>query len=495
MSQAQRSPLLLGIDLGTQGLKVILVEAAPARVIASASAPVENLAPAPGCLEQEPEKWWTSLCQVTRHLLREHNIAPETIAAIGLSGHMHSIVPLRANGTVPRNCIVWADTRSQKQAQFIKETASTGLWNPAIAPYSLAKILWLRQHEPSVYRELDKVLFSKDYLRFRLTGDTAADFSDASGSLMWDFAARQWDARLLAQLNLPLSLLPPVYGSAEVAGHLTTEAASDLGLSTHALVAFGGGDAACAVIGAGIPGRDTLMINAGTAVQVIEIQDAPTPFRPESAVRYLFELGVDGKTFAIGALNSAGHSLNWWRDLVDPTLTHNEFEALAATEPSAVDGPLFLPYLQGTGTPFLLDGPYGSFVQLSATADRHMLTRAVMDGVAFGIRLCAEALVGEGKLADTKMLFTGGLPKSPLMREIISNVMPGQAIFRGFSDMSALGAAAHAAVAADLSEDAAAFLADFDYGELTSAPDAALQPHYEAVYQRYKSWALRITSG
>ncbi len=484
---------LLGVDLGTQGLKVILVEAAPTRVIGSAGAPVENLTPAPGYLEQEPEKWWASLCQVTRHLLREHNIAPDDIAAIGLSGHMHSIVPLRADGATARDCIVWADTRSQRQAEFIKATAATQLWNPAIAPYSLAKILWLRQHEPGVYHEIDKVLFSKDYLRYRMTGEIATELSDASGSLMWDFAARRWDADLLARLDLPLSLLPRVHGSAEAAGNLTDAAAADLGLSTNALVAFGGGDAACAVIGASLPDRDTLMINTGTAVQVIEIQDKPTPFHPRSAIRYLFELGADGKTFAIGALNSAGHSLNWWRDLINPTMTHAEFEALAATQPSAVDGPLFLPYLQGTGTPFLLDGPYGSFVQLSATADRPGLTRAVMDGVAFGIRLCAEALVGEGKLAQTKILLTGGLPKSKLMREIIGNVMPGEATFRGFSDKSALGAAAHAAVAAGLSEDAAAFLADFDYGELTAAPDAALRSHYEALYQRYKSWALRIT--
>ncbi len=486
---------ILGVDLGTQSLKVILVEAATARVIASAGAPVENLSLAPGYLEQEPEAWWTSLCQVTRTLLREQDIGPEAIAAIGLSGHMHSIVPLRADGAVLRNCIVWADTRSQKQAEFIETATTRRLWNPAIAPYSLAKLLWLRQHEPAAYSQLDKVLFSKDYLRFRMTGEIASDFSDASGSLMWDFAARDWDARLLAEVDLPLSLLPRVHGSAEVAGHLTAEAAGDLGLSTHTLVAVGGGDAACAVIGTGSPDRDTLMINAGTAVQVIEIQDKPSPFQPESAPRYLFELGVDGKTFAIGALNSAGHSLNWWRDLLDPSLTHADFAALAAPQASAVAGPLFLPYLQGTGTPFLLDGPYGSFVQLSATANQSVLSRAVMDGVAFGIRLCAEALVGDSKLADSKILITGGLPKSKLMRQILSHVLPGQVTYRGFSDMSALGAVAHAAVAAGISADAGAFLADFDYGELTVSPDAALQSHYEAVYERYKTWAQRIAGG
>ena len=486
--------VLLGIDLGTLGIKVIAVDADSARVIGSASAPVSNLTPAPGYLEQQPEKWWISLCQLTRQLLSENKIPPASVLAIGLSGHMHSIVPLRADGSAARNCIVWADTRSQEQADFIEADTKTRLWNPAIAPYTLTKLLWLREHEPAVFGQVATFLFSKDYLRYRMTGEIATDYSDASGSLMWDFAARQWDAALLAELDLPLDLLPPVFGSADLAGPLTEAAAENLGLPAGTLVATGGGDAACAVVGAGIPGRDTLLINAGTAVQVIEIQDEPTPFHPLSAVRYLFELGVDGKTFAIGALNSAGHSLNWWRDLINPTLTHSQFEALAAAEPSAIDGPLFLPYLQGTGTPFLLDGPYGSFVQLSATADRASLTRAVMDGVACGIRLCAEALVGSDRLTRSKILITGGVPKSKLIRDVLSNVLPGQVTFRDFSDMSAMGAAAHAAVAAGLSPDAAAFLADFDYGELTASVEPALQSQYEAVFKRYKSWAQRIAS-
>ena len=308
---------------------------------------------------------------------------------------MHSIVPLRADGSVVRNCIVWADTRSQPQAKILAR-AKTRLWNPPIAPYSIAKILWLREHEPETYRDMETVLFSKDYLRYRMTGELATDYSDASGSLMWDFAARRWDEALLAEFDLPVSLLPPALGSAKAAGVLTAGAAADLGLAPGTPVACGGGDAACAVIGSGIAHSDTLMINAGTAVQVIELQDEPRPFHRETANRYLFELGAPGQSFAIGALNSAGHSLDWWRGLIAPGLSHDEFEALAAEEASAEDGPLFLPWLQGTGTPYLLDGPHGAFLQLSSTADRAILTRAVMDGVALGIRLCAEALVKPG---------------------------------------------------------------------------------------------------
>ena len=417
------------------------------------------------------------------------------ISAIGLSGHMHSIVPLRADGSLAHNCIVWADTRSQAQADRIGNETVTPLWNPPIAPYSIAKILWLREHEPAVYRDTATILFSKDYLRYRMTGQIGGDFSDASGSLMWDFAARAWDQALLAELKVPHSLLPPVHGSAEAAGTLSAQAARDLGLSPDTIVAHGGGDAACAVIGSGIPARDTLMINAGTAVQVIEMQDAPTLFRPQDGVRYLFELGVEGATFAIGALNSAGHSLEWWRTLLDPALSYEDFNALAAAEPSPADGPIYLPYLQGTGTPYLRDGPYGSFVQLSATADQAILTRALMDGVAYGIRHCAEALVGAEELARKRLLFTGGVPKNPLMREILAGVFGREIRYRAFSDMSALGAAAHAAAAAGAAPDARTWLADFDYGERSATADPALHEQYAAGYERYQRWAERIAAG
>ncbi|MYD09793.1 MAG: hypothetical protein F4X02_07085 [Chloroflexi bacterium] len=489
-----QAPLLLGVDLGTQGLKVIFVDAETREVIATAGAPVTNLAPAAGYMEQAPGDWWASLCRLTRGLLRDHDIGAERIAAIGLSGHMHSIAPLRADGSIARNCIVWADTRSQPQAKTLA-LAKTRLWNPAIAPYSIAKILWLREHEPEVFREIDTILFSKDYLRYRMTGEIATDFSDASGSLMWDFATRRWDQALLAEFNLPVSLLPPARGSADVAGALTAVAANDLGLAPGTPVACGGGDAACAVVGAGLRDRDTLMINAGTAVQVIELQNEPRPFDRERANRYLFELGVAGQTFAIGALNSAGHSLEWWRGLVDPSLTHEQFEALAADEPSAADGPLYLPWLQGTGTPYLLDGPCGAFAQLSSTADRAILTRAVMDGVALGIRLCAEALVAPGGLAGKRALITGGVPKSPLMRQILSNVLPCDVAFRAFSDMSALGAVAHAAVAGGISANAGDFLAAFDYGEVAAAPAPALQRQYEHLYAAFKRWADQVAAG
>ncbi|MYA94530.1 MAG: hypothetical protein F4Y30_14110 [Chloroflexi bacterium] len=485
--------VVLGIDLGTQGLKVIAVRGDDASIIGAASAAVPSLTPAPGWLEQQPEDWWRILCELLRKLLRQQAIPPESVAGIGLSGHMHSLLPLRADGGIAHNCLVWADTRTQPQASRLAQLQER-LWNPAIAPYSLAKLLWLREHRPAVYAEMAVALFPKDYLRWRMTGAFATDYSDASASLMWDFAARQWDEKLLAELAIPSHLMPPAGDSCAPSGRLTTQAAAELGLRPGTIVARGGGDAACAVVGAGIPDSDTLLINAGTAVQVIELIAQPTPFDVQRANRYLFELGIDGRCFIIGALNSAGQSLDWWRRLLNPAQSHADLEALAATQPGAADAPIFLPWLQGTGTPFLLDGPYGSFAQLSATADQAALTRAVYDGVAMGIHLCAEALVGADGLASKQLLFTGGVPKSPLMRGILAGVFGREIRCRSFSDMSALGAAAHGAVAAGLAESAQSWLADFDYGEVSQPASESLVEQYRSAYGRYKLWAARIAA-
>ena len=483
--------IILGIDLGTQGLKVIAFDAATAAVIGSVSAPVENLSPAPGWLEQEPHAWWETLCRLSRQLTADLNIHPAGIAAIGVSGHMHSIVPLDAHGEPVHNCIVWADTRSQPQAQ---ETAATGmqLWNPSIAPYSLNKILWLRENRPHVFAWVDRFLFSKDYLRYRMTGAIATDFADASGSLMWDFANWQWDAALLDSVGIAPSLLPEARSSCDAAGTLTSDAAADLGLAPGTVVAVGGGDCACAVVGAGIPSDDALLINAGTAVQVIEMRQKPTPFTAESGARYLFALGLERQVFAIGALNSAGHALEWWRRALDPDMTYAEFDALADEAAPSPAAPIFLPYLQGSGTPHLLDGAHGSFTGLSANTSKSQLTRAVMEGVAFGIKHCADALIADGSLKSRRITVTGGLPRSPVMRRILADVFGTTLRFREFSDMSALGAAAHAAVAADLAHDARSWLARFSYGESETESDAGAAAVYARLYERYVQWADRV---
>jgi xylulokinase len=486
------APLALGVDLGTQQLKVLAVDLERALVLGSVQAPLHNIKAGPGALEQDPQQWWPLLSRLTRELIERLGLVPSSIGSIGLSGHMHSIVPLKADGSPAFNCIVWADTRALAQAKTIGALQGITLWNPAIAAYSAPKLLWLRENHPEAYAATRHVLFSKDYLRLKMTGELATDFSDASGSLAWDFGARQWDAALLSQLGIAESLLPQPQEATAVAGYLSAQGAADLGLPAGTPVATGAGDVACAVLGSGLESSDTLLINAGTAAQVILIQEQPAPHAPERGVRYLFELGIDGKTFAMGALPAAGLSLEWWRSLLGGQLTYSALDELASDRLGTADGPLFIPFLQGTGTPDILDDSLGAFLGMSSSTDRGLLTAAVMEGVVFGVKRCAEALLGGSGAPQRKVLITGGVSKSQVMRRIFASVFGVTASFRDFSDVSALGAVALGATAVGEAGSVASFLRRLPFDVQAVSSDAGLAERYERMYARHRRWSALI---
>lgn len=487
------APLAIGVDLGTQQLKVLAVDLERALVLGSVQAPIQNIKAVPGALEHDPHQWWPLLGKLTRELIERFQLAPSAIRSIGLSGHMHSIVPLKADGTPAFNCIVWADTRALMQAKAISALEGVTLWNPSIAAYSAPKLMWLRENHPEAYAATRHVLFSKDYLRLKMTGELATDFSDVSGSLVWDFGARKWDTALLSQLGIAPSLLPQPQESTAIAGYLTEQAAADLGLAAGTPVAMGAGDVACAVIGSGLESSDTLLINAGTAAQLILIQEQPAPYAPERGVRYLFELGIDGKAFAMGALPSAGLSLEWWRSLLGKQLTYGDLDELASDRLGTADGPLFIPFLQGTGTPDILDDSLGAFLFMSSSTDRALLTAAVMEGVVFGVKRSADALLGGDGAPQRKVLITGGVSKSQVMRRIFASAFGVTASFRDFSDVSAIGAVALGAAAVGEVDSVSSFLRRLPFDTQTVAPDPALAERYEGMYERHRRWATLVT--
>lgn len=489
------TPVVLGIDLGTQQLKVIAIDCTTARIIGAVSASVENISQSVGAVEQDPLHWWSTLCMLTRRLIAEAGVSPEQIAGIGFSGHMHSIVPLDEDFSPVHNCIVWADTRSVAQAAEIGSLKNVIHWNPAIAAYSTPKIMWLRDNRPETFSKIRHILFPKDYLRFRMTGTLSTDFSDASGTLAWDFAKRQWDDFVLSAVAIPSAFFPQPCESSHGSGTLSYDAASEMGLKAGTPIAVGAGDVAAAVIGSGMTGANTLLINAGTAAQVIVIQDAPQTYQYERGVRYLFELGIDGKVFTMGALPSAGLSLEWWRGIAGSNLSYQDLDELASQTHSTVDSVLFIPYLQGTGTPHILDRSLGTFVQMSASTDIRRMTRAAMEGVAFGIIQCAESLIADKPPDSLEVQITGGVAKSALMRELLASVLPGTITFRDYSDVSVIGAAALGAVAGSVVDDVNTFLGHFDFGSREYSHQPVLREHYESLYRRFKHWAAVVAAG
>lgn len=490
------APISLGIDLGTQQIKVLAVDVERACVLGSCQAPLRNFTPETGALEQDPLEWWPLLCELTRRLVRELEIDIRAICGIGLSGHMHSIVPLTKTDAPAYNCIVWADTRADKQARRVAAHRRGEYWNPAIAAYSLPKILWLKETKPDIYAKVTHILFSKDFLRFQITGAQNTDFSDASGTLAWNFEGRQWDEELLDSLGVPVDFLPQPHDATWVGGILTDTAASALGLRPGIPVAVGAGDVACAVTGSGVNTPNTLLINAGTAAQIILLQATPTRYIKEQGVRYLFELGFDAKTFVMGALPSAGFSLEWWRVRLGDQITYADLDNLAQEYIARPENPVFVPFLQGTGTPYLIDEPLGAFLGLSGSTDSKNMTCAVMEGVAFGIRQSVEALVSNHTFQDLRILVTGGLTKSPVMRTILVNVLGQTVSYRHFTDVSAIGAASFGAVAAKEIQSVTDLLGRFPVDSEETNPNPELMTRYESLYTRFQNLSKRVvTSG
>lgn len=431
-----RQRCVLGVDLGTQQLKVAVMDLERYQILSAVQTPVESTTNGSGYVEQDPQTWWRTLRKLVPETLAECGIEAQDIACVGLSGHMHSVVTLADDGTVVRPCIVWADTRSISQAEAVQEKLSA-LWNPSISAYSVSKLLWLKENEPRSFRRVRHVLFPKDYLRYLLTEEIATDPSDASGTLVWDFEAHQWDHEAISALELPLDIFPPTTQATEIGGHLSPGTAQALGLEAGTPVATGAGDVASALIGSGVR-KDSLLVNAGTAAQVIVPDVQPTRYSEEDGARYLFELGRDASCFVMGALPSAGLSVNWWRKLLGSNLSYEELDALAREAPTETRT-LFLPYLQGTGTPYARDEAFGSFLNLSASTNLQQLTRSVMEGVVLGIKLCMEHAVRYSPHEISKVLVAGGITKSSILRDLLAKTLSGEVVFASFADASLVG--------------------------------------------------------
>lgn len=437
--------VVIGVDLGTQHLKIAAADVVERSIIGSVQAPIQAISDEQGAYMHDCHSWWQSCCLLMRRLLTDFSIGAEEVAGIGLSGHMHSLVPLSDAGIPTYHAVAWIDSRATDQALQIAQLAKAAnipVWNPVIAAYTAPKLLWLRQHHPDSFSKTATFVYPKDYLRYRMTGKLTTDYSDASSSLLWDFAARRWDYRLADELHLKRELFPLVQESLSVGGELTSSAAKELGLCQGIPVAVGAGDVAAAIIGSGAARTESILINAGTAAQVIQIDAPARPYTTTTAPRYLFELGLDGRTFAMGALPSAGLCIEWWRQKFFPARTYEELDSFLGVHPNKTDETLFVPYLQGTGTPHVLDESIGAFVQLSPQSDAHTMSRAVFEGVAYGIRNVAEALIAPDPLGNREIIVTGGVTKSSKMRAVLAGVFGARIHFRQQGDASLMGAVA-----------------------------------------------------
>jgi xylulokinase len=440
--------VVLGLDVSTTATKAVLVDAGgTVRAVAAAEYPYET--PRPLWSEQDPASWWTGTVDAVRRALEAGEVTPGDVEAVGLTGQMHGLVALDTAGRVLRPAILWNDQRTQTECDLIRETlgrdrliAITG--NDALTGFTAPKILWVREHEPEVWSRIAHVLLPKDFVRYHLTGDLAVDKADGAGTLLFDLARRDWSAEVVGALGIDPAWLPTTFEGPEVTGHVSAGAAEAMGLRAGIPVVAGGGDQSAAAVGVGAVEPGIVSVSLGTSGVVFATTGGPS-IEPEGRL-HAFCHAVPGRWHVMGVMLSAAGSLRWYRDTLAPGVAFGELADEAAAAPPGSDGLLFLPYLTGERTPHPDPLARGAFVGLTVHHGRAHLTRAVLEGVAFGLRDSVELMRSVGMSGLSQIRATGGGSKSELWRRILADVLGATVVTTSTSEGAAQGAATLAAV-------------------------------------------------
>jgi xylulokinase len=487
----------IGLDAGTSGVKSIAVDAR-GRLLASASSALTLQAPKPGWAEQDPDAWWRAAVSSLKALQGDRRLEGMRPEALGLSGQMHSSVFLDEAGKVIRPALLWCDGRTTAQCRAItKKLGEPRLrqWvsNPALEGFTLPKVLWLRETEPAAFRRLRSVLLAKDYLRYKLSGVLATDYSDAAGTLMLDVAKRRWSAELLKALKLDASLLPSLGESSEILSVVSAAGAKASGLPQGLPIAGGGADNACGAVGVGAVTPGTAVASWGTSGTVLAPLARP---KVDPGLRaHTFCSAVPGQWYVMGVMLSAGASFAWYRDQLRGGEGSLRLNQEAAGIAPGADGLTFLPYLSGERTPHRDASARGALVGLSLSHSKAHVSRAVLEGICFGLRDAVEILRGL-KLPLRSILLTGGGAKSPLLRRLQADIygIPVQTVDKeegpayGAALLGMVGVGAHKSVAAACQ---ATLKRSAPLKPVPSTHQAYATPYarFRSLYPALKAWA------
>lgn len=451
---------LVGIDVGTTGVKAIAVSP-DGEVVASSEEGYPLSTPHPGWSEQDPDDWLRASEKALGSLGVERR-------GLGFSGQMHGLVCLDERDRVIRPAILWNDQRTGAECEEIEERvglahliALTG--NRALPGFTAPKILWLRRHEPDTYARIRRIMLPKDYVRLRLTGEWAIDAADASGTLLFDVAGRRWSGDVLDALEIPAEWLPPVHESTEIAG---------------------AGDQQAAALGVGVidPGRVSVVLGTSGVV----FASLPAYAHDELARIHAFCHAVPRTWEAMGVMLNAAGALRWFRDAFAEGSTYPELTEEAARWAPGVEGATFLPYLQGERTPYADPDARGSFTGLSLRHDRGALVRAVLEGVAFGLRDSLELLRELGVSPEAGRA-SGGGARSLLWLEIVATALGLPLELTAVEEGSAYGAALLAGVATGTYASAEEAVSACVRVRETVEPNPSWAAAYEEGYARFRS--------
>jgi xylulokinase len=451
---------LVGLDVGTTGVKAIAVTPEGA-VVATAEEAYPLSTPQPGWSEQDPEDWARASESALQSLAVE-------ASGVGFSGQMHGLVCLDEHDRVIRPAILWNDQRTAAECAEIEERVGlerlislTG--NRALPGFTAPKLLWLRRHEPDVYGRIRRIALPKDYVRFRLTGEWLIDAADASGTLLFDVAGRRWSDDMLSALEVPHDWLPPVHESTEIAG---------------------AGDQQAAALGVGVIAGGTVSVVIGTSGVVLAALPA---YAHDALARvHAFCHAVPDTWEAMGVMLNAAGALRWFRDAVAPGVSFDELTAEAGRWNPLAEGANFLPYLQGERTPHVDPDARGAFTGLSIRHDRGALVRAVLEGVAYGLRDSLELLRDLGVTPERGRV-SGGGARSNLWLEIVASVLDLPLERSAVEEGSAFGAALLAGVAGGTFADAREAVAACVRVKETVEPNPDWVRMYAEGYSRFRT--------
>ncbi len=480
--------LFLGLDVSTTGSKALLVDE-QGSVVASGSSEHPIATPKPLWSEQDPHDWWQSSQEAIRQALAQSGVSSEAVQAVGLTGQMHGLVLLDAQDQVLRPAILWNDQRTAEECQemtdllgFDRLLALTG--NKALTGFTAPKVLWVRKHEPEIYARAAHILLPKDYVRLRLTGEHAMDKADGSGTILFDLKCRDWSPDVLAALQIPPAWLPQTFEGPDITGVITTEAAEQTGLKAGTPVVAGGGDQAAQAVGVGAVLPGIVALTLGTSGVVFATTEAP--FIEAEGRLHAFCHSVPGRWHLMGVMLSAAGSLRWYRDTVAPGMDYDSLLAPAQAIPPCSEGLLFLPYLTGERTPHPDPLARGAFAGLTIRHGLPHMTRAVLEGVAFGLRDSFELMKSAGLARIHQVRVSGGGARSPLWRQILADVFNAELITVNTTEGAAYGAALLAGVGTGIwpNVDSACQATVKQTGCTSPVPETVSR--YEQGYQLYR---------
>jgi xylulokinase len=477
----------MGIDVSTTSAKALLVNEL-GEVLSSESTALSLSTPRPLWSEQNPQDWWEACVSSIRRALHSAGAKGEEVKAIGLTGQMHGLVLLDEQGEVLRPAILWNDQRTAAQCDEIRQRLGkerliqiTG--NNALTGFTAPKILWVQQNEPAIYARARHVLLPKDYARYKLTNEYAIDCADGAGTILFDLQKRTWSDEVLNSLGIPKEWLPKTFEGPQVTGVVSAQAAVETGLAAGTPVVAGGGDQAAQAVGVGAVKPSIIALTLGTSGVVFATTEAAL-VEPDGRL-HAFCHAVPGRWHFMGVMLSAAGSLQWYRDALYPEISFDDLVAEAEQAPAGCEGLYFMPYLTGERTPHPDPLARGAWVGLTIRHTRPHVTRAVLEGVSYGIK-DSFTLIQRASTAEIQQVrISGGGAKSPVWRQIMADILGIELVTVNTTEGAAFGAALLAAVGSGFfpNVEQACEATIHTTGRTAPGADSAAYQKYYPLYQ------------